>query len=172
MTHTFHEFIDKKSRESKKHLKTVKRILEENGFTVQDFFKNEEDPYIFLSSTDEQLSFEGVRIYTLGDILAYRVQKEKDTHPYGRAYSLDIVEMFNDLMSESGDEEKAGKRVIKAVAEEFKGFFKKSREAEKDLKSVEIEKERGSDTADNGTGKVLVQNATLDFANMARSKTY
>jgi hypothetical protein len=169
MTHNFREFIDKKSRESKQHLKVIKKALEETGFTVEEFFKDEADPYIFLNSNNEQLSFEGVRIYTIGDIVAFRVQKEKDTHPYGKAYSLDIVDMFNDLMSENGDEEKSGKRVIKAIAEEFKNFFKKSAEAEKDLKSVEIEKESGMGSED-GSGKVMVQNSILDFASMARNK--
>ncbi|RDJ35657.1 MAG: hypothetical protein DWQ19_12630 [Crenarchaeota archaeon] len=166
--HTFTEFVDKKSRESKTHLKTIKRVLEENGFTV-DGFMDGEDPYVFLHSSDDQLSFDGVRIYKIGDILAFRAQKEKDTHPYGKAYSLDIVEMFNDLISENGDEEKSGKQVIKAIVNEFKTFFEKSREAEKQLKTAEIEQERG-DASDDGSGKAVIQNTVLDFGNMARSK--
>ena len=171
MNRTFTEFVDKKSRESKNHLKVVKRVLEENGFKVDEHLKDIEDPYIFLNANNEQLSFDGVRIYEIGDILAFRVQKEKDTHPYGRAYPLDVVSMFNDLMSESGDEEKSGNRIMCAIIEEFKTFFMKSRKAEKELKTVEIEKDKGNDAQDDGSGKAVVQNAVLDFANMARSKS-
>lgn len=158
MTKRFSEFVDRKDRESKKQLKMVMKLLQHEGFTVDSFLDSEEDPYIFLHTSDDQLSFEGVRIYKLGDIMAYRIQKEKDTHPYGRAYELDLEEMFNDLLADNGDEKKSGEKVIKTVKEQFDRFFKKSVLAEKDLKSLEYEND-----AEDGTGKVVVRNTNLDY---------
>jgi hypothetical protein len=165
MSTSFKEFVSKKDREAHHQLKTIKKLLEKHGFTVEAFLENEDDPYVFLNANNDQLSFDGVRIYKLGDVMAFRVQKEKDTHPYGKAYPLDIENMFNDMMSESGSEKKAGEEVIEAVVDEFKRFFKKSRTAEKDLKSAEVEQER-----EDGNGKVLVRNNTLDYASMVGNK--
>jgi len=165
MNTSFKEFVNKKDREANHQLKIIKKLLEKAGFTVEAFLENEDDPYVFLNTNDDQLSFDGVRIYKLGDVMAFRVQKEKDTHPYGKAYQLDIEAMFNDMMSESGSEKKAGEEVIESVADEFKRFFKKSRTAEKDLKSAEVEQER-----EDGNGKVLVRNNTLDYASMVGNK--
>jgi hypothetical protein len=40
-------------------------------------------------------------------MVAYRVTKEEDTEPYGKAYQLNLEEMFNDYMSESPQEERS-----------------------------------------------------------------
>jgi len=163
---TFKEFVGKKDREANHQLKTVKKLLEKHGFTVEAYLENEEDPYVFLNANDDQLSFDGVRIYKLGDVMAFRVQKEKDTHPYGKAYPLDIEAMFNDMMSESGSEKKAGEEVIESIVDEFKRFFKKSKTAEKELRSAEVDQER-----EDGNGKIMVKNGSLDYASSIGSRT-
>jgi len=89
MRRTFSEFVDKKSREGKKQLDILQKVLAHNGLKVQDFL-GEEEPYIFVKSPTDELSFEGVRIYKIGSNIAFRVQKESATHPYGRAYPLDV----------------------------------------------------------------------------------
>lgn len=161
MTKTFKEFSETKIRETKKQLKTVKRVLEKQGFTVDSCLEDDDDPYIFVHSGNQQLSFEGVRIYKVSGIMAYRVQKEKETHPYGKAYELNLENIFNDLMAENGDESKSGHGVIKTVGEQFKKFFKKSVDAEQELKSIDVEK-----SSEDG---VSVRNANLDYSTMIGS---
>lgn len=133
----FKEFVSKKQRDSIKHLKVIKAVLSHQGMHAESFLEGD-DPYVFVNSHNRHLSFDGVRIYEIGGKFAYRVQKEKDTHPYGRAYPLDIEEMFNDFISEDGNEEKAGKRSMSALAHELKTFFKSSEKAEKTLRVGDI----------------------------------
>jgi len=142
----FREFVTRKQREASKQLKIIKRVLEKEGLSVDNYL-DDDDPYIFVHSTNSNLSFEGVRVYKIGDVFAYRIQKEKDTHPYGKAYKLDIEEMFNDMVSEEGDEEKAGKESMKALADEISTFFRKSMDAERDIRVGDVldDQEQGED---------------------------
>jgi hypothetical protein len=153
MKKSFKEFIDKKQRDAAHQLKTIKKLLEKNGFTVESYL-TKDDPYIFLNSNNDQLSFGGVRIYKIGSTIAYRVQKENITHPYGASYCLNVEDMYNDLLSEYGDEEKCGKIVINSVVAEFISFFKKSHKSERQLSAEELER----------NGKFVSKNATLDYS--------
>lgn len=157
----FKEFVNRKQREAVKHLKIIKAVLEHEGMHVEGFFE-EEDPYIFVNSHNKNLSFDGIRIYEIGGTFAYRVQKEKDTHPYGRAYPLDVEEMFNDFISEDGNEEKAGKRSMKALVHELKVFFKNSEKAEKELRVGDI-----LDDSEGDEG-VLVRPSGNDYSTMIK----
>jgi len=143
---TFNEYVDKKKRECKKQLTIVKKLFEANKWTVADH-ANGEDPHIFVRAPQHNLTFDGVRIYKIADTLAYRVQREEKTHPYGRAYYLNLEEMFKDLMSDNIKEEEAGKKIIQAVTEELKDFFEKSYAAEKDLQHQKIDKDRNPSTS-------------------------
>jgi hypothetical protein len=147
----FKEFVDKKGREALRQLKILQKLLEQKKLRVQNFLE-EDDPYIFVSSPSKNLSFDGIRIYKIGDDLAFRVQKEATTHPYGKAYLLDVEDMFNDLISDKKDEEAAGKEVVEAVAEQIVDFFKKSEKAEKELRSSEIDQAKEPKTIGSTTG--------------------
>ncbi len=153
---SFGEFVDKKKRECVKQLGILKQILEHGGMKVDNFINAESDdePYIFCASHAKNGSFDGVRIYKIGDQLAFRVQKENKTHPYGSAYPLPIEEMFNDFLSDEGtDQKKAGKKVMEAVVKEIKRFFEKSLEAEKDDKeNIESDKEGAGNVSVGSTG--------------------
>src|SRR4051812_22678628 len=98
----FGDFCDKKKRESIRQLTTLKKLLENSGMKVVNFLESdgEGDPFIFCMNPTKNGSFEGVRIYKIGDQLAFRVQKESDTHPYGSAYPLPVEEMFQDFLSD------------------------------------------------------------------------
>lgn len=133
----FLEFVDKRQRDAKKHLKLVEKMLKKNGMDVKSFLE-EDEPYLFVKATNEKLSFEGIRIYEIANAMAYRIQKESTTHPYGLAYSLNIEEMFNDFMGDNIGEEKAAKKVIESTVGEIKKFFKKSAEAEDDLNNSSV----------------------------------
>lgn len=135
--HNFFEFVDKRQRDAKKHLKLVEKMLKKNGLDVKSFLE-EEEPYLFVKTTNEGLSFEGIRIYEIANTMAYRVQKEPKTHPYGMAYSLNLEEMFNDFMGDNIREEQAARKVIESTIGEIKKFFKKSAEAEEDLANSSI----------------------------------
>lgn len=160
----FKEFVSRKQREASKQLKIIKKVLEKEGLTVDNFL-DDDDPYIFVHSTNSNLSFDGVRLYKIGEAFAYRVQKEKDTHPFGKAYKLDIEEMFNDLVSEDGDEEKAGKESMKALGEELRMFFKKSMDAERDIRVGDI-----LDDDEQGENGVLMRPSGLDYSTMITNK--
>lgn len=153
----FVEFVDKKQRESKRHLGIIKKMLESNGISVQDF-RNEEDPYIFAIAPGKQLSFDGIRIYRIGDTIAYRVQRESTTHPFGKSYQLDIESMFQDLMSEKIKEEEAGKKVIDGTINEIRNFFRKSLEAEKDTERGDFD--MMGDTLNKNRDPVAIRGTT------------
>jgi len=85
----FQEFVDKKEREAIRQLNIVKKLLESREMKVKSYLK-EDDPYIFLVNPLKNTFFDGVRIYKIGNSLAFRVQKEEKTHPFGTAYPLDI----------------------------------------------------------------------------------
>ncbi len=161
---TFGDFIDKKQRDSLKQLKLIEQLLASQGFNVDDFLKegNEEDPYIFVYNPNKNTSFDGVRIYKIGDVIAFRIQKESETHPYGEAYSLDIEKMFDDLMSEEEmDQINAGKLIIKAVAKELKSFFAKSEEAESDSRMGMITQPEDS---------AVIRSTGTDYSSLIYSK--
>lgn len=126
-------FLDKKSRESKHQLQLIGDIVKKHGMKSEQHL-DDNDPYLFIFGPDKlHLSFDGIRIYKIGDILAFRVQKESSTHPYGKAYPLDVEEMYNDLLSDKMDEEAAGKKVMEAIVKEIETFFQKSHDAEKEI---------------------------------------
>lgn len=129
----FSSFLDKKNKQAVRELGIIRDILAEGDFKVEDFLK-EESPYVFVNCTDGGLDFEGVRVYKVGSNLAYRVQKENKTEPYGSAYSLDIENLFGDLVSDMSEDE-AAEEIKKAVVEEFKNFFQKSAKAQDELNS-------------------------------------
>jgi hypothetical protein len=160
------EFVKKKKREAVKQLKTLKKVLEHEGFSVESHLEDDDDndPYIFLKGKGS-LSFDGVRIYKIGDSIAYRVQKEAQTHPYGRAYLLDVESNFNELMAEMGSEEKAGKELIESLRKEFTKFFQKSLAAERELKTADF-----VDDGEPDSGSVIVHNASMDYATSIGSR--
>ena len=159
---SFLEFVDKRTRESKKQLGILKRVLEKGGMSVVDF-SEEEDPHLFLKGS-KNLSFEGVRIYKIGGEIVFRVQKEENTHPYGTAYPIQVEEMYDDIISDEMDEEKAGKEVIKSISEEMRKFFNRSDKAEKEIRSIEFGNNNDS------MGSVLASSTGTDYANQVLSK--
>ena len=149
----FLEFVDRKQREGKKHLKLIERLLRKGGMQVFAHLESEEQPYIFVKAPNGKLSFDGIRIYEIGEMIAYRIQKEEKTHPFGKAYMLDIEDMFNDFMSENMEEEEAGNKVIESVVEELKKFFVKSGKAEQEMQ----------DSGEDGSG-LIIKTGGNDYA--------
>lgn len=163
---SFGEFVDKKKREAVRQLGLVKSLLERNGLKVDNYLTSDDDdhdPYIFCYSPQKSGSFDGIRVYKIGDDLAFRIQKESKTHPYGSAYPLPIESMFYDFLTDRDvDEKKAGQKVIEAVSKEIKKFFDKSVQADRDQRSKDIEKE--------GMGNIMVRTGGTDYSAMVYSK--
>ena len=145
----FFEFLDKKARQTKRQLGLMRLVFETHHMSVKDFM-NDESPYIFLKNTVQNPTFDGIRIYKIGDTMAFRVQKESDTHPYGRSYTLDVESMYNDLLADHRHEEKAAKVVINTIIKELKSFFEQSEKAEKDLRIGEFSKKP------DALGKIMI----------------
>ena len=130
----FNEFINHRQREDREHLALLARVLKSGNdkFEIKTFF-DDDDPYIYIKSPYETFSFEGIRVYPRGDTFAYKVQNEEDTHPYGKAYSLDLERMFSDFMGDNLEAEDAAKRVMLSAKREIRTFFKKTEEAEEKI---------------------------------------
>ncbi len=129
----FTDFIDKKQREANKQLGLIEQLLKKKGFKTENYIyrENNDDAYVYVKNPFHDTSFDGVRIYKIGETIAFRIQRESDTHPYGSAYALDVEQMFEDLMQEEDVSElQAGKLIIEAVAKQLNCFFKKSKEVE------------------------------------------
>jgi len=155
----FKDFVGKKKRQAKKQLGTIKEILSNDGLICKDHLESD-DPYIFLLNPTGGTQFEGVRIYKIGNFICYRVQNEEKTHPYGKAYPLDVEDMFQDLISDDDyNQEKAGKEVMKSIVEELKKFFIKSSEAEKELRAADFDQQR------DPMGRVVLSPTGTDYSN-------
>lgn len=159
MTQQFLEFVDRKQREAIKHLTLMEKLLNTSGMQVSSFLEDE-NPYIFVKSPNNRLGFDGIRIYEIAGMVAYRVQREIKTEPFGKAYLLDIEDMFNDFMSENMKEEDAGKKVVESVIKEIKKFFDKSAKAEQEL----------IDNGQDGAGIILKTGGT-DYSSNVVNKS-
>lgn len=162
----FGEFVDKKKRESVRQLLLLKQLFEATGIKVENFLtNNEDDPYVFVHTPGKNGSFDGIRVYKIGDQIAFRIQKENKTHPYGQAYPLPVEEMFHDFLSEQDvDQLKAGKKVIESVSKEVRKFFDKSVEAERSERDANIE---GNDSQ----GSVMVKTTGTDYSSLIYNKS-
>ena len=158
----FVEFIDKKEREAKKQLKIIEKVLIKDGFKVKEHLDND-DPFLFVFNPEKNTFFDGIRLYKIGNSIAFRVQKEENTEPFGKAYPMDVEEMFTDLVSEYKPED-AGKRIILAIKTEVKKFFEKSAIAEREIRDKEFSRDPW--------GKVVVRSSDfgMDYSNLTYQK--
>lgn len=149
---SFRDFYENKVRQSIKQLNIVSQVLEKAGFKVDTFLGEQfDEPYIYVYNPNQNTTFHGVRMYKIGDKIAYRVQRESKTHPYGNAYSLEVELMFDDLMEEGESKpEDIGGKVLQMVAQELHTFFEESAKAEKP--NAENEKDL------DGMGSVHIRN--------------
>lgn len=131
---TFRDFLGGKKREAKRQLSMIKEILKQGGFKVDDFLDEHfEEPYIYCYNPNKDTSFKGIRVYKIGDQIAYRVQRESETHPFGTAYLIDMDSLFNDIMSDGiTKKEDIGHKLMEEVIKKIKSFFKESAQAEKE----------------------------------------
>lgn len=127
----FQDFVDRKHRKAIRELKILEQIVKMGGFETKGFFEDKFDPYVFVKSNTET-PFEGIRLYKIGDHIAYRVQNEVDSHPYGSAFDLNVEAMFDDYV-EDGEHKHLGEKVAKSVVEDLKHFFKINAQMSRDM---------------------------------------
>jgi hypothetical protein len=162
---TLLEFNFAKHKQTEKRLSLFKKVLEKDGFRVDEFF-NDSKPYIFCYAPLENLDFQGIRIFENGKTMAFQVSKTKDTLPYGIARSLEINDLFDEICSFEPDKFKATKILIEEISIEIRKFFSKSKSAEDELMGKIIDGQSGGDKA----GAIVVRNAGTDYANQVFSK--
>ncbi len=167
---SYFEYIDRTDDEVSRRLGLVKKALERGGFRTKDFIRKDQDPHIFVYCTPKTSTFEGIRFYLLGDILAFKVQKKVDTEPYGKAYTFSLQDMYDDMIlkyADNKDKNKAVKATIMKMAEEVREFFEKSKEAEEDL--VQIQLSNIEDKSKDKEG-IVVNTTGTDYASRVYSK--
>jgi uncharacterized protein (DUF488 family) len=157
---TFLEYVYKQKRESKRHLEIIKKLLEQNNFKVNDK-TGEDDPYLFVQVPEHNLTFGGLRVYQIGNRIAFRTQKRVETEPYGMAYGLDIEEMYEDLLDDNVHDKQIAENLIKSVVDRFNDFFKKSKQAEED-------RPIGTDPLN----KAYIRSTGTDYANLVLNNAY
>ncbi len=161
---TFLEFVNKRKRDGKKHLDILEQVFKRGNMHVKSFM-DEDNPYIYVVAPGEGIGFGGVRVYQVGDTIAYRIQKQENTEPYGRPYLLDLEEMYEDFMMDDVNESEAAKRVVQAVTDEVGRFFRKSKEAEDDFRDMQFDRQTDS------MGKIILRPTGSDYANSVYNKT-
>ena len=73
----FNEYVNRHHFMAKKRLRLLMNALQKDGLKVEDFTHDEHEPYIFVYAYPLATTFEGVRFYMHGDILAFKTQKSQ-----------------------------------------------------------------------------------------------
>lgn len=157
---TFLEFMNKHGRDAIKHLKLIKQVLEKNSLKVVAHIGFFDDPYLWVEAPGN-IAFGGVRIYEIGEGLAFRLQKQSGKEPHGEAIKLPIEDMFNDLLGDNPEDDQIGQKVADYVVREIKQFFKDSERAE----LMKVKK-------DNLDKIVSGKSASMDYSSMMSNSRY
>lgn len=145
-------------------LKLLLSALTKAGMFVLDKTDMEKDPHLFVQAIPQPEEFEGIRIYILGNICAYRVQKLKDTEPYGKAYLLDLQGMYDDSIRElgtKGDKKFYIEDLLSKLGNKLKKFYFDSIRDEEEYIQSQLD---GEDMTDIGSAMVVPTNGG-DYAN-------
>lgn len=155
---SFGNFISKRDRDNREHLKILGTILKKAGFKITPHLDDPTDPYFYihkptdLSPLIEDLTFGGLRVYARGkDIICYRVQQKHDVEPYGTSYNLSVQDMYKEMLDE--DEKKLPYLIIYHIVNELKNFF---------LQSANDENEMGE--KDSQMGSIVASGNAIDYS--------
>lgn len=161
---TFLEYqVHRIKQDNPKRLQTLKKCLVKSGLFVDDFTEGD-DCHIFVTAKPSPQEFEGIRIYCLGNICSYRVQKLKDTEPYGKSYLLDLQKTFDDILEEKGmkaSNKDCVEALIERIGKEIRDFFAQSMKDEDEYYQSEI----GSDPA----GSMVLPAYSQDYSSSVYS---
>jgi len=163
---------------AERKLDLIRKALKEDFLDVDDFTNDDHQPYLFVYDPNKKLSFGGIRIYTNNDIIAFRVQKMPETQPYGASYQLDVQQMLEDVMDDTGEKDKAklAKLLVSLLGSVIRQFFIKSANAEeeqlagmtsnlpRDVVGNIVIKNKDNDA-------IAVKNSGTDYSNTVFSKS-
>jgi hypothetical protein len=170
---TFLEYSIHRVREQQpKKLKLLLQAIKAAGLVAIDHTDNEKDPHIFLKAFPQPEEFDGVRVYILGHIVAFRVQKNEGTSPYGKAYLLDMQKIYEDLLEEEDpntEEEKREtlKKLVRKIGDKIRNFWKDSIKDEEE----QLKDELGSMNRTDIGGAMLAPAYGGDYSNAVYSST-
>jgi|APGre2960657373_1045057.scaffolds.fasta_scaffold00093_20 hypothetical protein len=162
---TFLEFNNMLEQHTKEDLEMLLYIFEKDGLRVESFLDSEDIPYIFIYNPLEDTSFQGVRVYKLGDILAFKVQRYPESKSYGKAYPIEIQDMYDNFIADKKTKEEAVKELRKILCKNMRDFFKKSKVAEDKIVRSQI---HDPDALD-GAGQIVIRNTGTDYSNTVYS---
>lgn len=162
----FNEYVNRHHFMSKKRLRLLMNVLQKDGLKVEDFTHDDHEPYIFVFSYPLATTFEGIRFYMRGDILAFKTQKKPETQPYGEAYELDLQTMLMDIFENEKDksEKNITKVLLKLIGREIRDHFKKAKAAEQDLLTGQVVDDK------KNAGQIVIKNNGTDYSNTVFSK--
>ena len=162
----FNEYVNRHHFMSKKRLRLLMAALQKDGLRTDDYTHDEHEPYVFVYAYPTPTTFEGVRFYMHGDILAFKTQKKPETQPYGEAYELDLQTMLMDIFE--NEEDKSEKHITtilgKLIGREMRDHFKKEKAAEQDMLTGQV----GDDK--KNAGQIVIKNNGTDYSNTIFSK--
>jgi hypothetical protein len=153
-----------------KRLHNLFQALQKGGLVAVDLTNEPNDPHIWVQAHPKPEEYDGIRVYLLGNICAFRVQKMKNTQPYGKSYSLDLQQMFDDILDDMGEEasddmNKAVEKLIEEVGDRIRKFYIDSIRDEEDFIQNQLD---GVDRDDVG-GAALVPNSGVDYSSTVYS---
>lgn len=162
----FNEYVNRHHFMAKKRLRLLMYTLQKDGLRVEDFTHDEHEPYIFVYAYPLPTTFEGVRFYMHGDILAFKTQKKPETQPYGEAYELDIQTMLVDIFDNEKDktEKHITKFLLKLIGRELRDHFNKAKIAEEDMLTGQVSNSK------DAAGQIIIKNSGTDYSNTISSK--
>lgn len=162
---SFGEYVNKKRRDSVKQLKIIGRVLKKEGFKVESFLEDD-DPYVYCYNPLRSSDFDGIRIYKIADKIAFRIQNESKTHPYGKAYSIDVEDIFDDFLQDDNVEDsEAGKKTINTIGKEVRKFFERTKKAEDENRHRDMRTRHDADL-----GGVNIRSSGLDYGSLIYNK--
>jgi hypothetical protein len=162
----FNEYVDRHHYFAKRKLRLLKNVLEKDGLRIEDFTRDEQEPYIFVYAYPVPTTFEGIRFYMLGDILAFKTQKKAETQPYGESYELDLQAMLIDIFDTEKDksEKHITNLLMKLIGRELRDHFKRAKKAEDELLNGQVTSSK------DAAGQIVIRNGGNDYSNTIFSK--
>ena len=163
---------------AERKLELIRKALREDYLEIEDFTDDDHQPYIYVHDPSNKLSFGGIRIYTNSDIIAFRVQKMPDKQPYGASYQLDIQQMLEDIMDNTGekDKNKLAELLVKLLGSVIRQFFIRSSSAEEEqlagmTSSLPRDVVGNIMIKNKDNDAVAVKNSGTDYSNTVFSKS-
>lgn len=128
----FNEYLEKHSRETKKKLEDILDLLKRVDEIKPLGYLDQDNPYIFIriqqdKNINQNLSILdlGVRIYSIGNKLTYRLQRGPKGIQIGPARIIEDPEEIEDLLTQGKTEQEAYNEIFRQIPKKIKHFIKK-----------------------------------------------